>query len=142
LEIFREEQQSIALVVDEYGEIQGLVSISDLMGAVIGRLLAIENSTKDALVVKRADGSLLVDGSLPMDDLREVLGNTPLPEMDEGDYHTLAGLCIHHFGRIPHVGEHFDLPGWRIEIVDLDGARIDKLLLQAIDQEPVHAISE
>jgi len=140
LEIFREEQQSIALVVDEYGEIQGLVSISDLMGAVIGRLLAIENSAKDALVVKRADGSLLVDGSLPMDDLREVLGNAALPSVDEGDYHTLAGLCIHHFGRIPHVGEQFAVPGWRIEIVDLDGARIDKLLLQPVMQENADAL--
>jgi len=140
LEIFRQEQQSIALVVDEYGEIQGLVSISDLMGAVIGRLLAIENSTKDALVVTRSDGSLLVDGSLPIDDLREVVGNNVLPAVDEGDYHTLAGLCIHHFGRIPHVGEHFDLPGWRIEIVDLDGARIDKLLLQRIHQDSIDAL--
>jgi len=140
LEIFREEQQSMALVVDEYGEIQGLVSISDLMGAVIGRLLAIENSSKDALVVTRADGSLLVDGSLPMDDLREVLGNTALPSADEGDYHTLAGLCIHHFGRIPHVGEHFDVPGWRIEIVDLDGARIDKLLLQPLAEESTNVL--
>jgi len=140
LEIFRQEQQSIALVVDEYGEIQGLVSISDLMGAVIGRLLAIENSTKDALVVRRADGSLLVDGSLPMDDLREVVGNAALPAMDEGDYHTLAGLCIHHFGRIPRVSEYFDVPGWRIEIVDLDGARIDKLLLQPVPEEQSNAI--
>ncbi|MEE7546710.1 HlyC/CorC family transporter [Xanthomonas sp. Kuri4-1] len=135
LEIFREEQQSMALVVDEYGEIQGLVTISDLMGAVVGRLQAVENTDEDALVVTREDGSLLIDGSLSVEELREVLGGTELPEAQEGDYHTLAGLCIYYFGRIPHAGEYFDWAGWRIEIVDLDGARIDKLLVRRLSDE-------
>ncbi|WP_368564583.1 hemolysin family protein [Pseudoxanthomonas sp. UTMC 1351] len=132
LEIFREEQQSLALVVDEYGEIQGLVTLSDLMGAVVGRLQAAENKEEDALVVTRADGSLLVDGSLGNDDLRELLGGVALPDDDE--YNTVAGLMIEHFGRIPHVGEHFEMAGWRFEVVDLDGARIDKLLLQRLPE--------
>lgn len=135
LEILREEQQSMALVVDEYGEIQGLVTLSDLMGAVVGRLQASENSDDDALVVVRSDGSLLVDGSLPNDDLRELLGGVALPDGDEADYNTIAGLVIEQFGRIPHVGEHFDWAGWRIEVVDLDGARIDKLLVQKVAQD-------
>ena len=135
LEILREEQQSLALVVDEYGEIQGLVTLSDLMGAVVGRLQASENSDEHALVVTRDDGSLLVDGSLPNDDLRELLGGVALPDGDEADYNTVAGLVIEHFGRIPHVGEHMDWAGWRIEVVDLDGARIDKLLLQQIPED-------
>ena len=124
LEIFREEQQSMALVVDEYGEIQGLVTISDLMGAVVGRLQAVENADEDALVVTREDGSLLVDGSLPID-LRELIGSNELPDAEDGDYYTLAGMCIHYFGRIPHAGEYFDWAGWRFEVVDLDGARVD-----------------
>ncbi|KRG65151.1 hemolysin [Stenotrophomonas humi] len=135
LEIFREEHQSMALVVDEYGEIQGLVTISDLMGAVVGRLQATENSDEDALVVTRADGSLLVDGSLPVDDLRELMEGAELPDAEEGDYYTLAGMCMHQFGRIPHAGEYFDWAGWRVEIVDLDGARIDKLLLRKLPEE-------
>ncbi|HEU6455487.1 MAG TPA: hemolysin family protein [Roseateles sp.] len=134
LEILREEQQSLALVVDEYGEIQGLVTLSDLMGAVVGRLQAAENTEEDALVVTRADGSLLVDGSLPNDDLRELLGGVALPD-DEDDYNTLAGMVIERFGRIPHVGEFFDWAGWRIEVVDLDGARVDKLLLQKLPED-------
>ena len=134
LEIFREEQQSMALVVDEYGEIQGLVTISDLMGAIVGRLQAVENTDEDALVVQREDGSLLVDGTLPTEDLRELMDGAALPDAEEGDYHTLAGMCIAHFGRIPHVGEYFDWAGWRIEVVDLDGARIDKLLLRRLAQ--------
>ncbi|MCY7313508.1 MAG: hemolysin family protein [Pseudoxanthomonas sp.] len=132
LEILREEQQSLALVVDEYGEIQGVVTLSDLMGAVVGRLQASENGDEDALVVTREDGSLLVDGSLPNDDLSELLGGVALPDGDEADYNTLAGLVIEQFGRIPQVGEYFDWAGWRIEVVDLDGARIDKLLLQKL----------
>ncbi len=135
LEIFREEQQSMALVVDEYGEIQGLVTISDLMGAVVGRLQAVENADEDALVVTREDGSLLVDGSLPVDDLRELLGTNELPDAEEGDYYTLAGMCIHYFGRIPHAGEYFDWANWRIEVIDLDGARVDKLLLRNVPDE-------
>lgn len=135
LEIFREEHQSMALVVDEYGEIQGVVTISDLMGAVVGRLQATENTDEDALVVTRADGSLLVDGSLPVDDLRELMDGAELPDAEEGDYYTLAGMCMHYFGRIPHAGEFFDWAGWRIEIVDLDGARIDKLLLRKLPED-------
>nr|WP_275584599.1 hemolysin family protein [Stenotrophomonas sp. NLF4-10] len=135
LEIFREEHQSMALVVDEYGEIQGLVTISDLMGAVVGRLQAVENTDEDALVVTREDGSLLVDGSLPVDDLRELMEGAELPDAEEGDYYTLAGMCMHSFGRIPRAGEYFDWAGWRIEIVDLDGARIDKLLLRRLPEE-------
>ncbi len=134
LEILREEQQSLALVVDEYGEIQGLVTLSDLMGAVVGRLQAAENTDDDALVVVRDDGSMLVDGSLPNDDLRELLGGAALPDGDEADYNTIAGMVIESFGRIPHVGEHMDWAGWRIEVVDLDGARIDKLLLQRLPE--------
>ena len=135
LEIFREEQQSMALVVDEYGEIQGLVTISDLMGAVVGRLQAVENADEDALVVTREDGSLLVDGSLPIEDLRELIGSNDLPDAEDGDYYTLAGMCIHYFGRIPHAGEYFDWAGWRFEVVDLDGARVDKLLLRTLSDE-------
>jgi putative hemolysin len=130
LEIFREEQQSLALVVDEYGDVTGMVTLNDLMGAVLGRVQSGESQDAEALVVVRDDGSLLVDGSLPVDDLRELLGRGELPGEDEHDYHTAAGMVIANFSRIPNAGEHFDWNGWRIEVVDLDGPRIDKLLLQ------------
>jgi putative hemolysin len=79
--------------------------------------------------VERADGSFLLDGSLPIEDLRELLGGGILPDEEEHDFHTAAGMVIAHFGRIPYVGEYFDWSDWRIEVVDLDGPRIDKLLL-------------
>ena len=129
LEILREEQLSMALVVDEYGDIQGIVTITDIMDAVLGRLQAGEADGDEALVVERQDGSLLVDGGLHIDELRELTGER-LADAEEHDYHTAAGLVIAHYGRIPHVGEHFQLGLWRVEVVDLDGPRIDKLLLQ------------
>jgi putative hemolysin len=135
LEIFREEQQSLAMVVDEYGDVTGMVTLNDLMGAVLGRVQSGETADAEALVVTRDDGSLLVDGSLPVDDLRELLGGGQLPGEDEHDYNTAAGMTIAHFGRIPHAGEHFDWRGWRVEVVDLDGPRIDKLLVQRVAVE-------
>ena len=136
LEIFREEQQSLALVVDEYGEITGMVTVNDLMGAVLGRLQSGETPDSRALVVERADGTLLVDGSLPVDELRELIGQR-LPHLDDHDYHTAAGMAIAHFGRIPNTAEYFEWSGWRIEVVDLDGPRIDKLLLTRIESTVV-----
>ncbi|HEY0502798.1 MAG TPA: hemolysin family protein [Lysobacter sp.] len=142
LEIFREEQQSLALVVDEYGDISGVVTLADLMDAVVGRVHSIgvpvgESDDESAPVVERADGSFLLDGSLPVEDLRELVGGGRLPDEDEHDFHTAAGMVIAHFGRIPYVGEHFDWGPWRIEVVDLDGPRIDKLLLhRRPEQEP------
>ncbi|HEY5612117.1 MAG TPA: hemolysin family protein [Lysobacter sp.] len=135
LEIFREEQQSLALVVDEYGDVTGLVTVNDLMGAVIGRVQTRMAQSADAEgyaapVMQREDGSYLLDGALPVEELRELIDGGRLPDEDEHDFHTAAGMVIAHFGRIPHVGEFFEWGLWRIEVVDLDGPRIDKLLLQ------------
>src|SRR5690606_6011376 len=86
----------------------------------------------------RDDGSLLVDGGLTVDNLRELLGTGALPLEDEHEYHTAAGMIIAQFGRIPNIGEHFEWNGWRIEIIDLDGPRIDKLLLQQVAATGTH----
>ena len=94
--------------------------------------LPVETEDDEALVVTRADGSLLVDGRLSSEELREVLSVNTLPGEDEHDYHTVAGMVIARFGRIPHAGELFDWEGWRFEVVDLDGARIDKLLISRL----------
>ena len=134
LEIFREEKQSLALVVDEYGDITGLITVNDLLEAVIGRTRSGEGSDATPLVVTRDDGSILVDGSLTTDTVRELLGGAKLPDEEEHDFHTAAGMVIAHFGRIPNTGEWFEWEGWRIEVVDLDGPRIDKLLLQKLPE--------
>lgn len=130
LEILREGQHTLALVVDEYGDVTGLVTINDVVEAVIGRTQSHDGGDATPLVVVRDDGSMLVDGSFSVDNLRELLGGGALPGESEHDYHTAAGMVIAHYGRIPNVGEHFGWNDWRIEVVDLDGPRIDKLLLQ------------
>ena len=137
LEILREAQQSLALVVDEYGDVTGIISVNDVLEAVIGRTSTGEGADAHPLVVEREDGSLLVDGGLGADSLRELMDGKPLPHGDDRDYNTAAGMTIAYFGRIPGVGEHFEWAGWRIEVVDLDGPRIDKLLLQRITTTPV-----
>ena len=137
VEILREEQQSLALVVDEYGDVTGIISVNDVLEAVIGRTSSGEGADAHPLVVERDDGSLLVDGALAADSLRELFDGKPLPHAEEHDYNTAAGMVIAHFGRIPTVGEHFEWAGWRIEVVDLDGPRIDKLLLQRTASSPL-----
>lgn len=134
LDIFRDESASLALVVDEYGDIQGMVTLNDLLGAVLGRLgsSGAGESVESSPVVRREDGTLLVDGSLSIEDLRELLSLSSWPNEQDQDYNTLAGLVVDRFGRIPHPGEYFDWLDWRFEVVDLDGARIDKLLLRSL----------
>ena len=129
LEIFREEQQTLALVVDEYGDIMGMVTMNDLIGAILGRIQSLESTDYDPLIVEREDGSWLVDGRLAIEELSELLNLQSLPGENDSDFTTVAGMVIAHFGRIPHTGEYFDFGTWRVEVIDLDGARIDKLLI-------------
>lgn len=136
LEKFRDAETPLALVVDEYGEIQGLVSLNDVALAVLGRV-AHSAEPGESPIVQRADGSWLVDGALAVDDLRELLGTSELPGEVEQEYRTAAGMLVVQFGRIPRVGEFFSWRGFRFEVVDLDGARIDKLLVsRTVPPEP------
>ena len=138
LEIFRDSKAHLALVVDEYGDLQGLVTRNDLFGAVLGQMPMEEADTdRDAPLVRRADGSFLIDGSLSSDDVRELTNLAHLPDENEHDYNTAAGMVVAHFGRIPSPGEFFDFDRWRIEVVDLDGARIDKLLIQRLPEPSI-----
>lgn len=137
LEKFRDSETPLSLVVDEYGDIQGLVTLNDVALAVLGRYAHASQESGDAPIVQRADGSWLVDGAVSVDDLRELLGTGELPEENEQEYRTAAGMLIAHFGRIPQSGEFFSWRGFRFEVVDLDGARIDKLLVcRTVPPEP------
>ncbi|PWK81578.1 hemolysin family protein [Fulvimonas soli] len=130
LEEFRDAETPVALVVDEYGDIEGLVTLNDLLAAVVGATqLGHGNGEDHAPIVPREDGSWLIDGSLSNDDLRELLHVNKLPGEDEHEYRTAAGMVMAALGRIPQVGEVFAWRGIRFEVVDLDGARIDKLLV-------------
>ncbi len=129
LEEFRDAESTFALVVDEYGDIAGLITLNDLLSAVVGKSATPLVETGSSPIVRRDDGSWLIDGALAADDLRELLGLGPLPRESDEDYHTAAGMLIAQFGRIPQVGEHFDWRNYRFEVIDLDGARIDKILV-------------
>lgn len=129
LEEFRDGETTLALVVDEYGDIIGLATLNDLLGAVVGRAATSTARRHAQPIRQRADGSWLVDGSLGVDDLRELLMLARLPGEDDHDFNTAAGMMMARWGRIPQEGEHFDASGYRFEVVDLDGARIDKILI-------------
>ena len=129
LEIFREEHQSVAIVVDEYGDVAGLVTINDILGAIVGRIEDVTEAESQPHVVQRQDGSYLLDGKLGIEEFKELLRTSSLPQEDDHDFVTAAGFLIANLGRIPHVGEHFSWGRWQLEVVDLDGPRVDKLLL-------------
>jgi putative hemolysin len=130
LEEFRDAETKLALVVDEYGDIEGVVTVNDLLAAVVGvSQIAHGADDQNAPIVQRADGSWLIDGSLSTDDLRELLRLDHLPGEQEHDFRTVAGMVMTALGRIPQTGEVFAWRGIRFEVVDLDGARIDKLLV-------------
>jgi len=128
LEQFRDASVPLALVVDEYGGIQGLITPNDVLMTVLGRISHSVEMEK-AKVVERTDGSWLVDGSLATDDFKELLSIDELPLEDDQEYRSAAGMVIAQFGRIPAAGEFFDWRGYRIEVVDLDGVRVDKILV-------------
>ncbi|HEX5352470.1 MAG TPA: hemolysin family protein [Rhodanobacteraceae bacterium] len=131
LDEFRDAKMPFALVVDEYGDIQGLVTLNDVLTAVVGHPAAAgrKGSSGDAPALRRKDGSWLASGSLATDDLRELLRLDELPNETDGDYHTLAGMLIELFGHIPVTGESITWHGFKFEVVDRDGARIDKVLI-------------
>ena len=135
LEELRESEATVALVVDEYGDIEGLVSLNDILGAVLGKTASLNVETVGAPIVRREDGSYLVDGALGTDDLRELLSLSQLPNEEDHDFRTAAGMVMAQFGRIPAVGESFRWRDLRFEVVDLDGPRIDKLLIARITPE-------
>ena len=142
LEELREADATLALVVDEYGDIDGLVTINDVLGAVMGKTVAAIQERRDAPIVQREDGSYLIDGALGTEDLRELLGLGQLPREEDHDFRTAAGMVMAQFGRIPQTGESFRWRGFRFEVVDLDGPRIDKLLVERItDDTPAEEAS-
>jgi putative hemolysin len=114
----------VGLVHDEFGHFEGVVTSADILEAIVGAFRT-EEGPPEPNAVERDDGSWLLAGSMPVDELTELL-SLSLPE--KRVYHTVAGLMLERFGRLPKVGEHVEFAGWRFEIVDLDDKRIDKVL--------------
>lgn len=135
MELFRESGTQMALVVDEYGTIEGLVTMNDFLEAIIGEIPSGDDSEEPS-VVEREDGSWLVDGMLPADELKEVFHIRKLPGEKAGHYQTLGGFMMTHLGRIPRAGDHFECCGFRFEVVDMDRRRVDKVLVEPMEPAP------
>jgi len=123
LEMFRAVPLHVAFVVDEYGDFLGLVTLTDVMEAIAGEIPE-EHKPLSEDMVRRPDGSWLVDGRVPIDELVDKLGL----DKGEGDFHTAAGLALERLARIPTEGDTFEIGDWKVEVIDMDGKRIDKLL--------------
>jgi putative hemolysin len=123
VDLIKKSSANVVLVHDEYGHFEGLVTNADILGSIVG--YGPSETGFEEHSVQRADGSWLIPGSLPADEMADVLSIT-LPA--DRAYHTAAGFALSRLGQLPAAGEHFDALGWRFEIVDLDGRRIDKMI--------------
>lgn len=128
LDRFKKAPVRLAIVIDEYGGLEGIVTQSDLLGAIAGDLPDMEGEEPD--ITEREDGSLLIDGMMPAHDAFASLGLRA--DAANGDFHTIAGFALSQLEHLPVAGETFDYEGWRFEIVDMDGKRIDKLLARPL----------
>ncbi|MBW4554966.1 MAG: hemolysin family protein [Trichormus sp. ATA11-4-KO1] len=128
LELFKQTITHMALVVDEYGVIQGLVTLNDIMSEIVGDVP--EGPGEDEpQAVQREDGSWLLDGMLPVEEFYELFDLEEWEVEERGSYQTLGGFVINHLGRIPTAADHFEWHGMRIEVMDMDGNRVDKVLV-------------
>lgn len=128
LESFQETGTHIALVLDEYGAVRGLLTLTDILEAIVGDLPGID-APDEPKAVQRQDGSWLLDGMLTPDEFKDLFEIDQLPE---GDYQTLAGLIITQLGRIPAVTDRFEWGGLGFEVMDMDGYRVDKILVAPV----------
>jgi putative hemolysin len=140
LEHFRVSEAQLVFVVDEYGAVQGVITVRDVLEAITGEFSA--PSADNAWAVQRDDGSWLMDGLIPVPELKDRLSLRELPEEDRGRYNTLAGMIMLLLGRLPTTTDHVDWEGWRFEVVDLDGKRVDKVLVTRGPEPVVEAATE
>lgn len=133
---FKQYRQTMALIVNEYGDFQGLVTLHDVLEALVGDIGPADEA-EEPDVVRREDGSFLVDGAVSIERFRHALGiEGELPEEDTGSYNTLAGFVMLQLGRVPLVADHFEWGGLRFEVVDMDKNRVDRLLVARIPAAP------
>ncbi|HEY0846295.1 MAG TPA: hemolysin family protein [Noviherbaspirillum sp.] len=136
LENFKNSGVQLSFIVDEYGEVQGIVTLQDVMEAITGEFKS--HRAEDAWAVQREDGSWLLDGLIPVPELKDRLSLHGVPEEERGRYNTLSGMMMLLLGRLPQTADRCDWEDWTFEIVDIDGKRIDKVLAV---RKPVETVS-
>ncbi|MBS0445319.1 MAG: HlyC/CorC family transporter [Proteobacteria bacterium] len=132
LDQFRVSNAQLVFVVDEYGEVQGMITVRDVLEAIAGEFTT--PTDEDSWAVQRSDGSWLFDGLIPVPELKDRLALKELPEEDRGRYNTLAGMIMLLLGRLAHTADAVEWEGWRFEVVDLDGKRVDKVLASPLPE--------
>ncbi len=132
VERLKQTRSHIALVIDEYGGVEGLVTLDDILTAIIGEVPDADEPD-DPEAVQREDGSWLLDGMFQIDEFQELLDIETLPEVGEGYYQTVGGLVMAMLGRIPISGDQFEVAGWHLEVMDMDGRRVDKVLVSRVE---------
>ncbi len=132
-EQFRATGTHQALVIDEYGGVQGMVTLYDVLEAIVGEI-PLDAEDMEQEIVQRADGSFLLDGMLPVDEIRELLDLDELPEEERAGYQTLSGFVMNQLGSIPTIGQAFTWKNYRFEVVDMDGRRVDRVLVTYIPE--------
>lgn len=135
LDAFRENRVHLVFVVDEYGALQGVVSLHDLLENVVGDI-SFSPIQEEPEAVRREDGSWLLDGLMPLDRFKEIFGLERLPGEERGLFHTLAGFAMARLGRVPRTADHFVWRDLRFEVVDMDGRRVDKVLVTPLSGGP------
>jgi putative hemolysin len=128
LELFKKSGAPLALVVDEYGDFEGIVTLHDILQSLVGDI-ADPASGESPAVVRRDDGSWLVDGMVTVDEIKDLTGLAQLPGDDGGDFQTLGGFMMARINRVPQVGDRVMVSGFRFEVVDMDGRRVDRVLV-------------
>ena len=132
LEQFKEAQAQIAFITDEHGGVEGLVTFIDLLESIVGDVPEIGDPA-DPTAIRRADGSWLIDGKLPIEEFKQIFDVEQLPEEEENYYQTIGGFVMSYLGRIPQAGDTFTWHYLAIEVLDMDWRRVDKVLVTRID---------
>ncbi|HEY9076666.1 MAG TPA: hemolysin family protein [Anaerolineaceae bacterium] len=135
LEMLKSSSGNLALVIDEYGGLLGMVTLFDVLQSIVGEI-PMQGEEIEPMAVQREDGSWLMDGLLPVDELKEIIGVSELPEESRVGYQTVGGLMMTMIGAIPVSGQHFEWEGLHFEVVDMDGRRVDKVLIERKTPDP------
>jgi putative hemolysin len=135
VELMRNEKSPFVMVIDEYGTVEGMFTFTDVLEAIVGDIPGMDEVGEEPEATQREDGSWLLDGRMAVDDLQVLLDLDELPAQDS-DYDTVAGFILSQLRRIPVTGDHFEWKELRFEVIDMDGRRVDKVLVTPLKSSP------
>jgi putative hemolysin len=135
IEMFKSSRRHMAIVIDEHGGVEGVIAVNDILDALVGDIPSMDEQEEQS-VVRREDGSFLLDGALSIGQLKRTLHLKRLPGEEDGGFQTLGGFLMTQLGRVPAVADHVEVGGWRFEVMDMDRRRVDKVLATQVPRNP------